>query len=65
MSNALTAPSTLRRARSGLWSFESDVPSAHILRLGFLSKAQAKTHGEEHLLRVYGRVPKFIHEDKE
>ena len=61
----LTAPSTLRRARSGLWSFESDVPSTHITKIGYLSKAQAKAYGEEHLLQVYGRVPKFIYEDKE
>lgn len=60
---ALTANATLRRSSSGLWSFEADVPRQHITKLGFLSKAHAKALGEHHLLEVYGRVPKYMHED--
>jgi hypothetical protein len=60
---AMQAPAELRRAKSGLWSFEADTPRTHITKLGYLTKEEAKAYGTQHLLHVYGRTPRFTRED--
>ena len=60
---ALSAPASLVKSRTGLWSGELHHPTAHTITLGHFSKPSAKVALEERALKAFGRIPTYVHED--